>query len=127
MSTQQIEWRDIPGYEGLYQVSNDGRVHSIRNGQEKKLVLHHSGFLGLTLCESGHQEYFMIHRLVATVFLGAPRRTQVYHRDGNKLNNTSDNLSLKPIFAKWQKWEDDLLRFAYEKFTTDQLVRLFAI
>ena len=122
----KVEWRDIPGYEGSYQVSNDGRVRNTRNRQEKKPVLHHTGFLGLTVFQNGKPTYFMIHRLVAMAFLDAPKRVQVYHKDGNKLNNVSSNLSLKPISAQWQKWEDDLLRFAYEKFTSDQLARLFA-
>lgn len=124
--SEKVEWRDIPGYEDVYQVSNDGRVCRMRNGQEKQPVLHHSGFLGLTLCKNGQYKYFMIHRLVAMAFLNAPKRVQVYHKDRNKLNNVADNLTLMPIVAEWQKWEDDLLRFAYEKFAADELARLFA-
>lgn len=99
------EWRDIDGYEGLYQVSKLGRVKSLErrvwNGNsyyikpEKILKnnLMKNGYCRVTLTKDGKQEQYYIHRLVATAFLpnddGLP---EVDHIDANPRNNRIDNL-----------------------------------
>lgn len=93
------EWRDIKGYEGLYQVSNLGRVKSLRdkNNKKRELILKpkimRNGYLKVDLCKNGKQKTFTVHRLVATVFISNPKNfPTVNHKDENKLNNNVSNL-----------------------------------
>ena len=86
------EWRDILGYEGLYQVSNLGRVKNNKN----KIMKHHmneKGYYRITLCKYGKRKSHLIHRLVAEAFI--PNRcnlSEVNHIDENKGNNQVENL-----------------------------------
>lgn len=87
------EWRNIDGYEGLYQVSNFGRVNSfnyLRSKQEKILKpgKKSDGYLQIKLCKDGKKQIFYIHRLVSQTFLPNPNNLpQVNHKDENKENN----------------------------------------
>lgn len=104
-------WRDIKGYEGLYQVSNLGRVKSLerfiktrknKNGMNGYIHKQESiriptkdykGYLRLTLCKEGKQKPFRVHRLVAEAFIPNPNNLpQVNHKDENKENNCITNL-----------------------------------
>ena len=91
------EWKMIPGYDGLYQVSNLGRVKSLRFGKER--ILKHrpdtQGYLVVTLSKNGKSKTFRVHILVAMAFLNhtiKSYRITVKHIDNNKLNNRLDNL-----------------------------------
>lgn len=80
-------WKGINGYEGLYQVSNLGRVKSKR----KILKPINGEYLKVGLSKNGVQKTLYIHRLVAETFLGRSN-LQVNHKDENKHNNYVDNL-----------------------------------
>ena len=85
------EFRDVPGYEGTYEVSNLGRVR--RNGKILRPRKDNWGYLQLDLYKNGIKRRFLVHRLVAQAFLPNPNKyPQVNHRDENKSNNTVDNL-----------------------------------
>lgn len=90
-------WRPIIGYEGSYEISNLGRVKSLKDNHLKvrkiPIILKPStlskGYLGVTLGGKTHK----IHRLVAKVFIPNPYNLpEVNHRDENKSNNCSLNL-----------------------------------
>ena len=91
-------WKDIPGYEGLYKVSNLGNVKSLnwRNtGEEKNLWLkpHNKGYLQVELANGGTKKCFVVHRLVAIAFIPNPDcLPQVNHKDEDKTNNCVENL-----------------------------------
>ena len=88
-------WKPVVGYEGLYEVSNWGRVKSIKFGKERILKLHKdtSGYLCVTLCKNNNQCQFKVHRLVAEVFIDNPNNyKEVNHKDENKTNNVVTNL-----------------------------------
>lgn len=92
-------WKDIAGYEGLYQVSNLGRVKSLnygRTGVEKVLALKRVGYsyYGVNLYASPkHPVTHYIHRLVAQAFIPNPHGyPQVNHQDEDTTNNAVDNL-----------------------------------
>lgn len=95
-------WKDIPEFEGLYQISNLGRVRSLdkydrlgRFHKGKILAIKDNGvgYLTLPLNRDGKQKMALVHRLVASVFVPNPNGySQVNHIDGNKKNNHADNL-----------------------------------
>lgn len=91
-------WKDIKGYEGLYQVSNLGRVKSLENRSNHKnqLIMKQSivrGYKQITLCKNKVQKMYKVHRLVAETFIPNPNnKNQVNHIDGNKRNNCYYNL-----------------------------------
>jgi hypothetical protein len=90
-------WKDIKGFEGRYQVSNTGKVKSLRflghDGERlMKLSPHHSGYLIVQLGKHPAKTYH-VHFLVASAFLpSVDGKPIVNHIDGNKHNNHVDNL-----------------------------------
>lgn len=93
-------WKDILGYEGLYQVSNSGAVKRIRAGRGARAGRHilryanRDGYRFIQLSKNDVKKGFSVHRLVAIAFIGkAPsKRHVVNHKDGNKKNNVVTNL-----------------------------------
>ena len=94
----QEEWKNIIDYEGLYQVSNLGRVKSLNykhTGREKilKSSVDKIGYMYVGLCKNGKRKHYLVHRLVAEVFISNPNNlAQVNHKDENKHNNCVENL-----------------------------------
>ena len=95
------EWKSIPGYEGLYEVSNLGRVRSVEkcdrfNRKILSKILkpnYVSGYLRVGMYKNKTFKYYLIHRLVAQAFLPNPDNLpQVNHKDEDKSNNRVDNL-----------------------------------
>lgn len=92
------EWKDIVGFEGLYQISNMGRVKSLnyrKTGREKirKACKNSDGYLYLCLYKNNKAKYYTIHILVAQAFIPNPYNLpQINHIDENKENNHVDNL-----------------------------------
>lgn len=87
------EWRDVVGYEGLYQVSNLGHVKSLYSNKMLKSVRLITGYLTVCLHKNGKQKNHHIHRLVAEAFLPNPNKLPVVmHLDDNKTNNIASNL-----------------------------------
>lgn len=112
MPLQPLEiWIDIPGYEGLYQASNLGRIKSY---DRQEYIVNRWGSLTLRtkkgkiraqqLCQSNNyysctlvneqgQKRFYVHRLIALTFIPNPEdKEDVNHKDGDKLNNLLSNL-----------------------------------
>ena len=90
-------WKDIEGYEGLYQVSNKGNVKSLKNNKTKKeKILKHSivkGYLQVILCKDKTIKGFKIHRLVSQAFIENPNNYPcVNHKDECSTNNSVENL-----------------------------------
>ena len=91
-------WKDIEGYEGLYQVSNLGNIlsnnlYAHKKPKLKKLQKHNSGYVSVSLSKDGHDKSYLVHRLVAQAFLENPNGYDfVNHKDENKRNNNVENL-----------------------------------
>lgn len=86
-------WKDIKHYEGIYKISNHGRVWSIHKRDYKTPSVKDNGYLVVQLYKNGkmHNEY--IHRLVALTFIPNPNNLpQVNHKDECKKHNSVDNL-----------------------------------
>lgn len=91
----QEEWKPIAEYNGLYFVSDLGRIKSMYKGKEKLLKQHTgtTGYKKVSLYYNKHKKDFKVHRLVALHFVPNKNNFPVInHKDGNKLNNSADNL-----------------------------------
>jgi len=106
------QWKTIPGFSGIYQISNYGKVKSLnhkvyhsdgKNRIQKGRVLKQfqrgkgykkdNGYLSVSLTFNGKKNTFSVHRLVALAFVENPKgKPQVNHKDGNKQNNLYTNL-----------------------------------
>lgn len=88
-------WKDILGYEGLYQISDKGRVKSLWFGKELilKPLKDGWGYLFIYLCKNRERKMCKIHRLVSKAFIPNPQNLpQVNHKDEDKTNNSVQNL-----------------------------------
>lgn len=96
--TQTETWKSITGYEGIYEVSDTGKVKSIYYKRTKKeIILTPCIIQGYSLYKlvslDGKRKWHRANRLVAIQFIPNPEnKLTVNHKDGNKLNNTIDNL-----------------------------------
>lgn len=88
-------WKDIDGYNGLYQVSNLGGVRSIRFNPPKYIYqsVTNCGYRQVKLYKNGEEKHIGVHRLVASAFVdGYQDGLEVNHKDLNKANNVYTNL-----------------------------------
>jgi hypothetical protein len=93
MTTSCCElWRDIPGWEGLYQVSNLGGIRNWK-GDLLKPFLSRNGYLVATLYRNGQKTRTGVHRLIASAFIPNPEgKEQTNHKNGIKTDNRVENL-----------------------------------
>ena len=92
---ENLIWKPVVGYEGLYEVSNTGLVRSLNNlkGRMLKLTKRKDGYLGVCLYKHCKQETKTVHRLVAETFIPNPNNLKVInHKDENRSNNNVENL-----------------------------------
>ena len=92
-------WKDIKGFEGLYRVSNLGRVKSLKRSyrlKEKILKpLINKGYYQVELCKNSKVRFYYVHRLVWEAFNGSiPENMQVNHLNEIKTDNRLENLNL---------------------------------
>lgn len=86
-------WLDIDGYENEYQISNYGRLKSLKSDMIMKPMVGTNGYLSACLWKNGKQRKLSIHRLVAKGFVPNPHNyKEVNHIDEDKTNNRYDNL-----------------------------------
>lgn len=96
-------WKQIQGFEGLYEVSSYGRIRTLRSSPKLKVnhcltpaecaVRNGKGYKTVTLYRDKRGKQLMVHRLVAEAFIPNPEnKPQVNHKDTDKHNNIKDNL-----------------------------------
>ena len=84
-------WKDIPGYEGIYQASNLGRIKS--NKKILKPTIDRTGYVNARLFKNGELKVIRLHRVIAITFIeNENNKPVINHIDGNKQNNRVDNL-----------------------------------
>lgn len=92
------QWKDVVGYEGLYQVSDIGRVKRIisikcKKERIRKLITTPNGRLSVSLYKNNTGNTMLVHRLVLMAFVGLPNKDHITrHLDGNPINNNLVNL-----------------------------------
>lgn len=90
-----MEMKPIKDYEDFYAISENGKVWSYRKNRFLKEIIGDGGYLQVNLFKNGSFKYFRIHRLVAEHFIKKiPSGLTVDHIDGNKKNNSVNNLQI---------------------------------
>lgn len=112
-------WRDVPGYEGLYQVSNLGRVKSVRRQRMNGIAglcwmperilrpgKNSDGYLNVALNRNDGGRSYAINRLVLLAFVGPPKDKEecLHSPDHDKTNNRLDNLRWGTHAENIQQW-----------------------
>lgn len=93
------QWKDIPGYEGLYQASTLGRIKSLKFGKERIMKLHlcSNGYYQTGLSKDSVVKMFTVHFLIATTFLNHKKqglKDTIDHINGDRKQNTLNNLRI---------------------------------
>ena len=90
------QWKDVDGYDGMYQVSDLGRVRSLKYGKVRVLRFgkNHKGYLQISLYKDRKIKRFYVHRLVANAFIpnSDENKTQINHKNEIKSDNRVSNL-----------------------------------
>jgi predicted XRE-type DNA-binding protein len=136
------EWLPIRGYEGLYEVSNAGRVRRVAGFEKHKKIKGRlltacldGKYLNLSLFKEGKKRSYNVHKLVAEAFIGpCPFGKEADHKDGNKLNNFASNLQYLRHNVHQQKHGKltkeqvlEIRRLYTEGFTQQQISDQFGI
>ena len=91
---KEIIWKDIPGYEGLYKVSNTGKIFSVVTNRELSVIQKKDGYTCISLCDKDHnKKQYRIHQLVAKAFIPNPNNLpMINHKNEIKNDNRVENL-----------------------------------
>ena len=85
--------KDIKGYEGLYQITDNSEVISVRTGKVLKPWTNNKGYNCISLNKDGERKHMLLHRLMAEAFVPNPNNDPiVLHKDNDKLNTDPSNL-----------------------------------
>lgn len=105
------DWRPVVGYEGLYEVSNLGRVKSLFNYDMIMKGDVSTGYSRVRLYKNKISKTYLSHRLLGYAFLGLTGDMCINHKDGNKLNNNILNLEVcTELENRKHAWETGLNR-----------------
>lgn len=111
------QWKDIEGYEGLYQVSDMGNVRNVKYNRSLKPVLNPGGYLKVILSKDGKRKTCKVHRLVAEAFIPNPdNKPTVDHINTIRTDNRVSNL-------RWFTHKEQMLdnKITNEKFNENSL------
>lgn len=133
---KQEEWRDVPGFEGLYKVSNLGNVMCVGGGRGREPFkqlrqIAKNGYLYVHLRNGDISCMSAIHRIVCAAFIPNPEhKPQVNHKDGIRTNNVVSNLewvtaSENAIHAYKNLPRKPFSHFHSVKLTETQVVEIF--
>lgn len=110
-----LEWKDIPEYEGYYQINNCGEIRNVRTNKKIKPFLNKYGYLQVTLCKNKKTKLFRVHRLVSLCFLPKVKGKElINHINGNKKDNRVENL-------EWCNASENI-KHAYENKLQEPLI-----
>lgn len=111
--------KDIKNYEGLYAITSCGKVYSHKRKKFLKPQVNKSGYLKINLCKNGKIKSFLVHRLVAEVYIDNPNNFDtVDHINGDKSNNSINNL-------QWMSQADNVRKACNKKVICIETERIF--
>ncbi len=122
-------WKDIKGYEGLYQVSNLGKVKNVKLGKIIKVRCNEQNYLKLDLHKNGAKKAYKVHRLVAEAFIPNPNNyPQINHKDEKKQNNEVTNLEwCTPKYnANYGKRNNKISKKVIQLALSGEIVKIWA-
>jgi len=94
--TDNEQWKDVKGFEGIYQISDHGRLKSYKKDKSGRILSNinkKGGYFSVVLCYQRKTRYCRLHVLVAEAFIPNPlNKPAINHKDANKQNNFVDNL-----------------------------------
>lgn len=119
-AAKQIERKPIKGWEGLYEITSDGEVFSLRKGTYLKPRLSMDGYKRVCLCDDNKRREYRVARLVAEAFVENPEnKSQVNHKDYNRQNDCMDNL-------EWvTNYENALYSYNNNKFNNPGIYKAY--
>ena len=147
MDSEEV-WAAVSGFEGVYEVSDLGRVRRTLNPTTKDGLLKPivgtagKGYLSVGLCRNGVQHWRYVHRLVAKAFCNGEtrERKEVNHKDGNTKNNLATNLEFcthseqmkhavatglfNPTANIWPKGRDKYRRYKGTRLTASDVIEI---
>lgn len=93
MNQFKEEWKDVLGYEGIYEISNIGNIRSYKTKKIRKTQKNKEGYERVELWKDGKRKVLLVHRLVAEAFIpNDNNKDNVNYKDGDKTNNCANNL-----------------------------------
>lgn len=116
-------WKPITGYEHRYEVSDKGFIRNVKTGKMKVPQLMKNGYFQVLFWTKHKGKGCLVHRLVAEAFLPNPLNlSDVNHKDGNKQNNSVDNLEwCSRSHNIKHAYENHLRHPSNQKLTLDQV------
>ena len=130
-------WKDIPNYEGIYQVSNFGNVCSLNYRHTKKKhilkkTITHDNYLCVNLSKNGKSKVLKIHQLVAMAFLNhkpCGMKLVIDHINDNKFDNRLENLQITSVryntCKKQEKYSSKYKGVSFRKSDKKWVARIF--
>ena len=114
--TDEVIWKDIPDYDGVYQASSHGEIKSFKNGKERILKpnLNNWGYEHVNLCKDGVKKNHYVHRLVMEAHSYVDKGLFINHIDENKRNNHVSNLEYCTRSENISKFHKNNPEFAKE-------------
>lgn len=110
-------WKDIKGYEGIYQINEHGQIQNIKNKKLRKLSIKKNGYVYVDLYINGICKWHRVHRLVAETFIPNPQNfPNVMHLDNIKSNNCVNNLKWGTTSENTLQAYNDNLIDSYDDF-----------
>lgn len=101
-------WKDILGFEGYYQINENGEVLNVKTGKLRSLRVKKNGYVDVDLYKDGEIQWKRVHVLVAEAFIPNPENYPiVMHKDNNKANNHVSNLKWGTISQNTKDAYDD--------------------
>lgn len=106
--------REIKGYEGIYAISKTATIINLKTNKIRTPSIGNHGYHSVDLYKNNQRKTFLVHRLMAETFLdNHESKKTVNHKDGNKINNTLDNLEWASYSENHKHSYTDLGRKAY--------------
>lgn len=123
-----MEWREIPGTEGQYKISTEGKVMTAKSGRILKPAIDQCGYERVCLFKADRDRRFKVHRLVAETYIPNPdNKPQVNHKDGNKRNNSISNLEWVTSAQNVHHAMENGLREGHRRFCESRKKRVIAV